>query len=346
MRPWLRRWWLVGLLWLSACSEPEVALHVQQSFVFGTSVEVSIAGMPEPQAQQAANAVLQEFDRLHHSLHAWKPSALSTLNAALADGRSAPVDAELQALLVDARTVSELSGGLFNPAIGGLIAAWGFQGDDFGRRLPTPAELQPLLAARPLMGDLEIGSGRVSSRNPAVRLDLGGYAKGYALDRAAQLLRQHGVRHALVNIGGNILALGQRGNRPWRVGIQHPRQSGALAVLDLHDGEAIGTSGDYQRYFEHEGRRYSHLIDPRTGQPAQGVQAVTVLFPPGPDAGTRSDARSKPLFIASAEAWPALAQRLQAQRVLRIDARGEVWVTSALKSRLTFLTPVVVHEIP
>ena len=110
-----------------------------------------------------------------------------------------------------------------------------------------------------------------------MQLDLGGYAKGYALDRAAELLRKQGIHNALINIGGNVLALGQHGNRPWRVGIQHPRKPGALATLELHDGEAIGTSGDYQRYFMLGKVRYCHLIDPRSGYPMQGVQAVTVL---------------------------------------------------------------------
>ena len=90
-------------------------------------------------------------------------------------------------------------------------------------------------------------------------------------------MHKQGIRNALINIGGNILALGQHGDRPWRVGIQHPRKSGALATLDLHDGEAIGTSGDYQRYFMVGNVRYCHLIDPRSGYPVQGVQAVTIL---------------------------------------------------------------------
>jgi thiamine biosynthesis lipoprotein len=98
-----------------------------------------------------------------------------------------------------------------------------------------------------------------------VALDFGGYLKGVALDRAADILRSQGVRNALINIGGNILALGYKEGRKWRVGIQHPRRAGALATVELNDGEAIGTSGDYQRYFELDGKRYPHLLDPRTG---------------------------------------------------------------------------------
>ena len=107
--------------------------------------------------------------------------------------------------------------------------------------------------------------GESRQSQPRVKLDLGGYAKGYALDRAAEILKSQGIHNALINIGGNVLALGTHGTRPWRVGIQHPRKPGPLATLELRDGEAIGTSGDYQRYFELDGKRYCHLIDPRTG---------------------------------------------------------------------------------
>ena len=171
----------------------------------------------------------------------------------------------------------------------------------------------------------------------AVQLDLGGYAKGYALDRAAAILRAKGVGNALINIGGNVMALGAKGSQPWRVGIQHPRATAPLATLELHDGEAIGTSGDYQRFFELEGRRYCHLLDPRNGHPAEGVQAVTVLITPREGAGALSDAASKPLFIAGAGQWRGLAQRLGVAHALRIDGRGVMHVTAAFRERLTML---------
>ena len=185
------------------------------------------------------------------------------------------------------------------------------------------------------MADLVIDGNRVSSRNPAVQLDLGGYAKGYALDRAATILRANGVANALINIGGNVMALGTKNGEAWRVGIQHPRQPGALATLALHDGEAIGTSGDYQRYFELNGLRYCHLLDPRSGAPAAHTQALTVLITPRPAAGTLSDMASKPLFIAGPE-WPELARRLGVNHALRIDSAGRLQASEALFQRLAF----------
>ena len=325
---------LVAFL-LMGCGQP---LHRQQAYVFGTLVEVTVYGEDAARARQATDRVLHVFDALHRDLHAWQPSDLERLNARLAEARpGAPVTVEvspeLAGMLADAARLSARGDGLFKPAVGNLVRLWGFHADSFEARLPDPAAVARLVAARPAMTDLVIAGRRVTGRNPAVRLDLGGYAKGYALDRAGATLKALGVQNALVNIGGNILALGDKGGSPWRVGIQHPRQAGALAMLELGDGEAIGTSGDYQRFFEFGGRRYCHLIDPRTGQPARGSQAVTVLTR-GPGAGTLSDVASKPLFIAGPDAWQPLARRLGVAEVLVVAADGRLSATRTLAGRL------------
>ena len=323
--------WLVLLPVLFACSPPP--LVQQQSYVFGTLVEVSVYGAPEAQAQQAIAAVLARFDELHHRLHAWQPSELSRLNAALAKGERTPVSPELAAMLRDAQTLSAASNDLFNPAIGGLIALWGFHADTPQGKVPDAAAIARWVKAAPRMRDLHIENDTIWSDNPAVQLDLGGYAKGRALDDAVAILKAHGIANALVNIGGNVIALGQHGDRPWRVGIQHPRKPGTLATLDLHDGEAIGTSGDYQRYFEAGGHRYCHLIDPRSGWPASGMQSVTILVS-GEHAGTRSDALSKPLFIDGAARLAEHAARLGIADYLAVDAAGKTHISPALTARL------------
>ncbi|MBI4757360.1 MAG: FAD:protein FMN transferase [Betaproteobacteria bacterium] len=344
LRPWLALLALAG--GLAACAPaPPVR---QESYVFGTRVEVLIHGEPEGRAREAGAAVLQEFDRLHRMLHPWQPSELTALNGAIACGADdIEVSAELARVIADARTLALRSDHLFNPAIGALVKLWGFHGDNFEARLPDEGERLRLLASEPRIGDLAVEGRHLRSRNPAVALDLGGYAKGYALDRAAHILRQRGVRNALVNIGGNVIALGSKGGTPWRVGIQHPRQTTPLATLELRDGEAIGTSGDYQRYFELDGQRYCHLIDPRSGAPARGTQAVTVLIPPGEQAGTLSDVLSKPLFVAGRERWAEYARRLGVANALRVDGGGRVELTAAMKERIHLEKgsgPVVVVE--
>ena len=319
------------LLGLAACGK--APLHQQESFVFGTRVEVLIAGLEDAKARPAADAVLREFDRLHRTYHAWLPSELSSVNAAIAAGKPAKVTPEMAAILSDAQRISTLGEGLFDPGIGRLIHLWGFQSDEFKAILPDRQALAAWRKARPGIADLRIADGQISSRNRQVSLDLGGYLKGYALDRAAAILREHGVGNALINIGGNVMALGTKNGEAWRIGIQHPRNPGPLAILSLRDGEAIGTSGDYQRYFELDGKRYCHLLDPRTGEPATQTRSLSVLITPRAAAGTLSDAASKPLFIAGGD-WPEMARRLGVTHVLRVDSDGNIEASPAFMQRI------------
>ena len=340
---WLKSFLLIVLFALAGCGrEP---MHQSQSYVFGTLVDISVYGESEDRARALSNHVLQEFQRLHDQLHAWKAgSELDRLNTAFAAGQSAPISPELAGILTDATRLSQQSGGLFNPAIGHLIQAWGFQGEEFKPVRPDPAELRKWVAANPQMTNIVLANGYASSRNPAVRLDLGGYVKGWSLDLAADYLRKQGVKGALVNIGGNIIAIGRHGNRSWRVGIQHPRQPGPIATLELPDGWAIGTSGDYQRYFELDGKRYCHILDPRTGHPAQGVQAVSILVPPGTHAGTLSDVASKPIFL-SGDRWREAAHRMGVEYAMLIDAQGRIHITAEMQQRLKFTDKNVALEV-
>ncbi|HPP47723.1 MAG TPA: FAD:protein FMN transferase [Accumulibacter sp.] len=326
--------WLLVLGLLSACGRE--AVYRQESFVFGTRVELSIAGQKEDVARAAAAQVLREFDRLHRTYHAWQPSELSALNDALAAGRTTRVSSEMAALLRDAQRLSRAGDNLFDPGIGRLIALWGFQSDDLPTALPDAQKLAAWQASRPGIADLRIDGQQVRSGKRDVALDFGGYLKGVALDRAAALLKVQGVQNALINIGGNVMALGTRNGEAWRVGIQHPRRPGALATLELADGEAIGTSGDYQRYLEIDGQRYCHLLDPRTARPVMHTQSLTVLIAPGAQAGTLSDVLSKPLFIAGPD-WPRLAGQLAVDQVLRVDASGRLQVSAALQRRLSYV---------
>ncbi|MBK9624668.1 MAG: FAD:protein FMN transferase [Rhodocyclaceae bacterium] len=335
------------VLTLAACGRQEP--WRREAYVFGTRVEILVQrsdGIDEKNANAAMAEVLQEFERLHRSYHAWQPSELSLLNTAIAEDRPLQVSVELAALITEAQKIAASGDYLFDPGIGKMVALWGFQSDEIVARLPDPAQINSLLTQHPSIANLSIKNGIVSSSNRAVALDFGGYLKGVALDIAASKLRVRGVRHALINIGGNVMALGNRdgveGGKAWRVGIQHPRaeQHGGLplASLDLRDGEAIGTSGDYHRFFELNGQRYCHLIDPRTGRPTVGTQSVTIVIPPGPNAGMRSDALSKPIFIA-ADKWYEMGQRLGVDAVLRVGADNTLSTTAAMNSRLTIEVP-------
>lgn len=325
---------LLALL-LAACGR--TPLQEQQAYVFGTRVEVIVVSAEPEQGRKAIAAVLREFDRLHRAYHAWQPSELMTLNSAISEGRPQQVSPELAAFVAEAKQFSQQGDYLFDPGIGQLIKLWGFQADEFKAEVPPAADIAAWLAQKPSIANLTITGNTIASSNRHVALDFGGYLKGVALDRAAAILREQGIHNALINIGGNVMALGSKEGRKWRVGIQHPRQPGPLATVELEDGEAIGTSGDYQRYFEVDGQRYAHLLDPRTGYPADHTQAVTILIPPGAKAGTLSDAASKPIFIAGPEHWREMARKMEIGLVLRVDRDNRIFLTDALRKRLTFI---------
>ena len=338
MRPDLRSLLLAGVLLLSTLQlcgcQPQPSVFRTTGHVFGTVVEVSIYGETQQRADALSAQVLNEFDRLHNKLHAWQPSMLTQLNDSIARGQPFQADAEMVDLLQSASELAQRSDNLFNPAIGHLIRLWGFQSSDITPHEPDPAEIRHWVQANPRLSDLRYHGTVISSTNRAVMIDLGGYAKGYALDRAALILRAAHVRAALINIGGNILAIGQPGAQAWKVGIRDPRQAGNVTSLDLHDNEAIGTSGDDQRYFMTHGQRHPHIIDPRSGNTVDLVASVTILISGGEHVGLRSDGNSKPLFISGPQHWRAMARRLDLNAVLLIDAQHQFSMSADLLSRL------------
>ncbi|OWY40835.1 thiamine biosynthesis protein ApbE [Xenophilus sp. AP218F] len=325
---------------LAGC-QPAAQPYQQESYVFGTRVEITVAGLPPDRARQAVAGALADLDSLHRRLHAWQPgSELMALNDAIAAGRPQRVAPDLMGLLAASQRYEALSDGLFSPAIGKLVALWGFHADNYAAVLPDPARLQALVAARPRMSDLTLRDGAARSANREVAVDLGGIAKGWALDRVRGELLRAGVKSGLINIGGNVLAIGVKPDgSAWKVGIQHPRENRAMAVATLNDGEAIGTSGDYQRYFSAQGRRHCHLVDPRDGNADCKMQAATVLTGPGPEAGMLSDAASKPLYLAGPARAGYYAQRFGVRQWLLVDGAGEVWISGPLARRLAWLQP-------
>lgn len=323
---------LAGLL--SACGASDIS---RESYVFGTRVEITVAGEDAAKAEPVINAALADLDRWHAELHAWQNSPVTRLNAAIATGKSAPVTADMAELIQHSQWAWKQSEGFFNPAMGGLIAAWGFHSDTFAPLIPPQNVIQTWLAAHPSPADVLITEQLGSSRNPSVKLDFGGIAKGWALDRIAKRFKEAGIKNALINIGGNILALGKHGAKPWHIGLQHPRLQQPMLELDLLDGESIGTSGDYQRFFLLKGQRYSHLLDPRTGVPATASMSATALVDPGPQAGLTSDAATKPLFIAGHEHAASIAKRFNVRNWLVVSPTGTVYLSQSMQPRVHWL---------
>ena len=187
-----------------------------------------------------------------------------------------------------------------------------------------------LVARDPSMDDLEIAGRRVSTTNTAVQLDFGGFAKGVALDRAVDILRDHGIRHAIVNAGGDLNTLGRAAGRPWRVAVRHPEEWGVLASLEPRDGEVVYTSGNYQRFREDKGIRYGHIIDPRDGMPVRDIVSATVL---GRD-GALADAAATALSVAGPGDWRDVAKAMGVDRALLVESDGTLHMTDAMRERI------------
>ncbi len=336
MPPLISRWpfrpWLVVLaLSLSACGRNGPAVHETQLLALGTLVEVTVWDGEETRRARAIRAIEHRLQAIERDLHAWHPGPLSDVNAALAAGRSVTIGEELARLVADGQRFERLSQGRFNPAIGRLVRLWGFQSDDPPRGPPpAPETIRALLDEAPSMADLVVEDGRLSSRNRAVRLDLGAYAKGYAIDEAVAILRREGIGNAIVNAGGDLRVIGRRGDRPWRIGIRDPFGKGVAASLQLDGDRSVVTSGDYERYFEYDGRRYHHLLDPRTGRPARGLASVTVVA----DTAERADAAATALFVAGPRDWPVVAARMGIDDVMVVDARGRISMTRTMAGRI------------
>lgn len=325
------RYCLILLLTTTACSKPE-PLYQEQLLALGALVDISIWGLEPDAARQAADAITADFNHFHATWHAWLPSPLTRINTQLATGETFSADPAMLPLLERARALSRASDYLFNPAIGQLFAYWGFQSDEPKGPPPDPAVISALLAQQPTLDAVVIEGNQLHSTHPAVQLDVGAIGQGYAVDVAIAHLRTLGVENAIVNASGDIRVIGKHGDRPWRIGIRNPRGNGIFASIELQGDESIVTSGTYERYFEYAGKRYHHVLDPRTGYPAQGTLSVTVL---AHDA-TTADAASTALLVAGPQDWHRIARAMGVKHVMLIDAQGKVHIDPVLAKRIRF----------
>lgn len=183
------------------------------------------------------------------------------------------------------------------------------------------------------MSDLDIDGFKLSSSNPAVKLDFGAYGKGYGIDRAIESLKDMGIHNAIINAGGDLRAIGSRAGTPWRIAIKKPTGMAVLGVIKTDTDESVFTSGDYERNYAYEGKRYHHIIDPRTGYPAEGVASVTVIHT---DA-TTADAAATALFVAGTSDWHRIARQMGIKYVLVIDSQGTLHMNPAMQKRIELL---------
>jgi FAD:protein FMN transferase len=330
------------ILTLVSCSKgpaaprAEAAL-VQRSYVsMGTAIDVSAWTTDERAAVSAFERVFIEFDRLDALMSVWKQgSDILRINAAA--GKSAvPVSPEVREVLRESQEVSEWTGGKFDVTYAALSGLWKFDQDIDGK-VPDRSKIAPRL---PLINyrDLQVDdrAGTASLSRAGMQLNLGGIGKGYAIDRAVTILRGAGLTDFMIQAGGDMFVAGRRGDRPWRVGLQDPRgePNTLYAAIELTDA-AFSTSGDYERFFMKDGKRYHHIIDPDVGEPAKGSRSVTIV-------ATRSvlaDGLSTGVFLIGPDKGMALIERLPGVEGVIVTEKNNVLVSSGLKNRLMLKSP-------
>jgi thiamine biosynthesis lipoprotein len=285
--------------------------------------------MPAPVALDPAfQAVLTEFDRLDALLSEWRPDTpISKLNAA--QTAPVPMPAEAMGLLQTALDLAQVTQGGFDPTFATLSDLWRFKP---GAPRPSQAHLSqrlPAVGHRHLILDPRTQTARLD--HPQTRIGLGAIAKGYAVARANQILRAHQLKNYCLKVGGELYCAGEKApGTPWIVGVQHPRDPSALvAQLPIRDA-AFTTSGDYERFVMRGATRDHHILDPRTGHPARGLQSVTILARNPIEA----DALSTGIFVLGLQAGLALIETMPGAEAVLIDAHGILHKSSGLTHAL------------
>lgn len=341
---------LAILLYLSiaACSDSNhKPVYRNQILAFGTIVELTLFDTSDTDGEKLSNEIRLMMEDFHEHWHAWQNSPLTLLSQTLSQSGQSEINADDAELISKSLALSNASEGLFHPALGELISAWGFHSDELPLSPPSEQTINDILNTLPTLDKITITNNVISNDSgQAIHFDLGGFAKGVIIDRTIEYLRKAGINNAIVNAGGDLRTIGSAGDRPWRIGIRHPRDLAVFASITTRDDESVFTSGDYERYFEYQGKRYHHIIDPRSGYPADTVSSVTVIHR---DSAT-ADAAATALFIAGKQDWPRIAKSMGIEQVMIIDKENKVFITPELAERMEYeISPppaVEIHPLP
>src|SRR3990170_3593691 len=289
----------------------DIKLLNQTRMIMGTFAEVSIYSSDEKTAGKAIEGALDEMERMDRIMSNYKnDSELSKVNKKAAKS-PVPCNAELLDVIEQSQYYSELSGGAFDITVSPIVALWGFFSEK--GHVPPDKEIEKVLPAvsyRNIVINKSNDTKKPATiifKNTQTQIDLGAIGKGYAVDKALEIIRKFGISNGCINLGGNIYVLGTPpGKNAWKIGVQHPRNSGEiLGYLELKN-EATATSGDYERFFEFNGKRYSHIINPQTGRPVSGTIATTIVAP----TGTAVDALSTLVFVLGREKGMELIKKI------------------------------------
>ncbi len=317
---------------LSACdaqADAELKTIKQIRFLMGTRVEITAQGADAKRLNRAVNMAFAEIKRIEEMMSEWEDgSELSRINRN-AGKKAIKVSQEILEIITQSIKFSQISRGAFDISWAVLAELW-----DFSREEPIIPQKEKVAEALKLVDYQNIVVDRESStvflQVKGMRIGLGGIAKGYAVDRAIHALQQEGVKDAIVNAGGDLRVIGKKDGQPWRVGVQDPRGKGnLLGVLEITD-TSFASSGDYERYFIKDGIRYHHLLNPKTGFPAQGCRSVTIICA----SALQADALSTAVFVLGPVAGLKLIEGLPGVEALIIDQEGRIIMSAGMEGRI------------
>ena len=297
--------------------------HRQQAAIMGTAINVELWHEDAEQGRSLTQSVLDEMQRIDNLMSTYKPdSELSFINENAPKG-PVTVSTELLSLIIRALDYSVITAGAFD-----ITYASAGQYYDYRSRIkPSDGQLQQALPAiNYRYVKIDPRTSTIEFMQQGVRIDLGGIAKGYAVDRSMEILRSAGVENAIVSAGGDSRVIGKRRDRPWNVGIRHPRNGDSIVSMIPLDNSAISTSGDYERYFEEDGVRYHHILNPGTGKSTHEVQSSSIIGA----VATDTDALSTSVFVLGVTEGLQLINSLPDTEAIIIDNQGRMHYSAGL----------------
>ena len=300
----------------------EITSFKRTQILLGTVVEIQVRDADEQKAEDAITKAFAEVKRIddlfttyNEAGPVWKiNNSADTINN---------IESEIYNLIVLCDSITRLSNGSFDVSLDNLTKAWGFYSD--GQRLPTNVEIDSALLNSGWQNIILLGENKIIKKGK-VGLNFGAIAKGYAVDKAIDVLKKHGIKEALVNAGGEISVIGY----DWIVGVQHPREINSIIIKIKLDGFTVATSGDYEQYFEMDGKRYHHILDPKTGYPSKGLQSVTIIN----KSNSIADALATGVFVMGKENGLKLIETLDGTEAMLIDSEGKISYSSGFEKFL------------
>lgn len=300
----------------------------------GTEVTVTMFSVTADEASQASRALQQHFARMSLDWYPWAPGELQSINTAIELQQAVTVSSRLAQVIRRAAAIERLTDNHFNAGLGRISELWGLHeiGND-PLAEPDINDIAAALAQAIGVTNIRWIDDQIVGAPPGLMLDLGGIAKGAILEDSAKLLQELGVANAIIDIGGDLTVIGDANGRPANVGIRSPFEDDIIASASIAAGETIVTSGDYERFVKIDGKRYSHILNPRTGYPVELTSAVTVIHT---DA-MLADAAATALMVGGADEFDRLTKALGLEFALLIDASGELVLTEPMDLRLNWL---------